>query len=237
MSLQVVQARDDLLSKLGIENAALAPALALQDCVVAINGALQMLQTAGQHYFTQETLTITLAAGTASYVLNRDVQAIVGQARLDDTIPLRALESRGELDQFDRIFLGQITYGAAAGTPIAYFPEFIRDGVSGDIVKSTIHVAPVPNAAGTLVMKVIHDAPAYVVNDLSDTEEIPVAQNYTESIFLPIARMLMTVSSQFSRPDLKEQLMEDGTRAMATIGLSGGFPNVDAPQPPRKTTG
>lgn len=237
MPLQVVQVRNDLLSKLGIEDATQASNLALQDCVIALNGALQILQTAGEQYFTQEDLTLTLGAGTSAYVISQSIQAIVGQARLNDETPLRALDSRGEYDQFDRIFLGDTNYGAATGTPIAYFPEFVRNGTTGDIVRATIYVAPTPNAVGTIVLKVINDAPSYVVADLADTDEVPVAQNYAETILLPIARMLITVSSQFSRPDLKAQLMDEGNRALQTLGLSGGFPNVDVKAPPRKTTG
>lgn len=235
MPLQIVQVRNDLLSKLGIEDATLASTLALQDCVVAINGAMQMLQTAGQQYFTQADLTLTLGAGTGAYVISQSIQSIVGQALLNGTIPLRGLDSRGEYDQFDRIFLGEPSYGAAQGTPIAYFPEFTKLGSTGDIVRVTIYIAPVPSVSGTMTIKAISDAVSYVVADLSLTTEIPVAQNYTESIFLPIARMLVTRSSQFSRPDILEQLTADGQRAMAALGLSGGFPNAMQPEPGRKT--
>ena len=44
MSLQIVQARNDLLSKLGIETAAEASALTLQDVVVALNGASAVVE-------------------------------------------------------------------------------------------------------------------------------------------------------------------------------------------------
>ncbi len=235
MSLQVVQVRNDLLSKLGIENAALATALQLQDVVVAINGALQMLQTAGQDYFTREEITLTLGAGTSIYTIPRSAQAVIGPVRWNDTKPLRALTSEGEYDQFARIFLGEAFYGLGTdGDPIAYFVKYLRSGTAGDICDISIRLAPAPAASGTLVAEIINDCPEYVVADLSDTDELPVAQNYTESIFLPIARMLITRSSQFSRPDLLEQLTADGQRAMQALGLAGGFPNVDQAEPPRR---
>jgi len=231
MSLTISQAYSDLLSKLGIESQAGVSTLVQTDCVIAINGALQVLQTAGEEYFTRETITLTLAAGTAAYVIPASVQSVIGPVRYNDEIPLKGLTSRGEYDQFDRIFLGETDYGAAAGTPIAYWPESIRSGSSGDIVRTTIYLAPAPSGAGTLVVEVVNDAPTYTISNLADSTVLPVAQNYTESIFLPIARMLVTRSSQFSRPDLLAQLTEDYQRAMATLGLAGGFPVAGQPVP------
>lgn len=239
MSLTVVQAANDLATKLGLASAAAAPASAQQDIVVALNGALQMLQTAGQDYFTREEVTITLSAGTSIYNVPANIQSVIGPVRWNDTKPLKALVSEGELDQFARIFLGETGYGGGTdGEPVAYFVKYLRGAGPGDICGITIRLAPAPSApAGTLVAEVIYDAPSYVVADLSSTTPIPVAQNYTETIVLPIARMLITRSSQFSRPELKDQLEADGNRAMAVLGVSGGFPNVDQPGLPRKVEG
>jgi hypothetical protein len=236
MPLQVVQARNDLLSKLGITDAALATALTLQDVVIALNGALQMLQTAGQDYFVREELTLTLAAGTATYNVPANLQSVLGPVRWNNVKPLRALTSEGEFDQFARIFLGDAAYGGGTnGDPIAYFVRYLRVAPGGDICGITIRLAPAPSApAGTLVAEVVYDAPSYVVADLSSTAFLPVAQGYAESILLPIARMLITRSAQFSRPELFDQLQADGMRAMAVLGVSGGWPNVDQPGPDRK---
>lgn len=234
MSLTISQVRDDLLSKLGIESVADANDLVKQDCVVAINGAMQMLQTAGERYFTQEGLTLTLAAGTSAYTIARSIQSVIGPVRLNNEVPLRGLTSRGEFDEFDRIFLGDTDYGAAAGTPIAYYPEFTRNGSTGDIVLVTIYFAPVPDGAYTAFVQVVNDAPSYDVDNLDDSTELPVAQDYTESIFLPIARYLVTRSSQFSRPDILDGITRDYQTAMQTLGLAGGFP--PAPEPRGRET-
>jgi hypothetical protein len=236
MALSIVQSRNDLLSKLGIEDPTLAPALALQDVVIALNGAMQTLQTAGQDYFTRERLTLVLSAGTAIYNIPTAVQSVLGPVRWNDLKPLRALESQGELDQFSRIFMGGSAYGGGAnGDPVAYWPRYLKTGGIADICGITITLAPPPaNPAGTLVVEVVNDAVSYVVADLSSTAILPVAQNYTESIFLPIARLLVTRSSQFSRPDLLPQIQEDATRAFERLGVSGGFPNVSQPGMPRK---
>jgi hypothetical protein len=237
--LQIVQARDDLLSKLGIENATLAQTLALQDVMVAINGAMQLLQTAGQDYFTREIITIPLSAGTSIYNISSTVQSVLGPVRWNNVKPLRGLTSEGELDQFDRIFNGGSGYGIGAdGDPVAYFVKYLRNGTVGDICGISFRLAPAPSSpAGILYAEVVNDAPSYTVADLTSTNVLPVAQNYTESIFLPIARLLITRSSQFSRPDLLTQLEQDGQRALQALGLSGGFPNVDVPAPERKTEG
>ncbi len=236
MSLQIVQVRNDLLSKLGIEDATLAPVLALQDVVIAMNWAMQQLQTAGQDYFTRERITLTLAAGTSTYNVPTSLQSVIGPVRWNDIKPLRALESQGELDQFDRIFMGGEDYGVGPdGDPVAYWPRYLKTGNIADICGITINLAPAPAApAGTLVVEVVNDAVSYVVADLASTQALPVAQNYTESIFLPLARLMITRSSQFSRPDILPQIQEDAGRAFERLGVSGGFPNVSQPGMPRK---
>lgn len=233
--LTIVQTRNDLLSKLGIEDASLAEPLVLQDVVIAINAAMQILQSAGEDYFTRQFLTIPLLAGTSFYVLS-GVQSVIGPVRWNDTKPLRALQSRGELDQFARIFLGEEDYGVPAGDPEAYWPENVRNSSSsGDINEIRIWPAPRPaTSPGNLVVEVVNDAVAYAVADLSSTTVLPVAQNYTESIFLPIARMYITRSSQFSRPDILDQLTADYDQAMATLGFKGGFPNAVQEKPTRE---
>ena len=235
MSLNIVQVRNDLLSKLSIEDASLANSLALQDCVIAINGTLQILQTAGQDFFTQELAAVAFGVGTAFVILPRTVQNVLGTLRWNDTTSLRALSSRGQLDQFDRTYLGLTAFGAALGTPMAYWVENTRDGSSGDINQIFLWLAPRPAQAGFVTYEYVNDSPNYTVADFTaGTAMLPVAQNYTESIFLPIARWWMTRSSQFSRPDLAVQLKEDYDRATATLATFGGFPNAQLPAPPRE---
>lgn len=227
MSLTIAQARDDLLSKLGIEDSSTATALMLQDVVIALNGAFQYLQTAGEDFFTRQALTLAIQAGTALYPLTQSVQQVIGPIRLNGSKPLRALESRGELDQYARIFGGSASYGSGVGEPSAYWIENIRVGTTGDITLSNLWLAPVPSAGGTVAMDVIYDAPVYTASDFTPgTLVLPVAQNYTESIFLPIARMLITRSSQFSRPDILDGLTEDFKTAIARLGMDGGFPDI-----------
>jgi hypothetical protein len=235
--LQVIQVRNDLLSKLGIDTPADADNLTLQDVVVAINGAMQMLQTAGQDYFTRQTQEVGIYAGTSIYPIPINTQSILGPLRLNDEKPLRALESQGQYDQYDRIFKGGTDYGPGDGEPEAYWPKYLRSGVQGDVCDIELYVAPRPESPATITIEFVNDAPSYVVADLDSTDYLPVAQNYTESIFLPIARWLVTRSRIFARPDLSDKLESDAKLAFQRLGLSGGFPNEEQPYPPRKTEG
>lgn len=237
MSITITQVRDDLLSKLGYEILADAPPLALQDVVVAVNGALQMLQTAGEDFFTRTHLGLGIAAGTAMYSLGQSVQAIIGPVSLADGTRLLALASSGEYDQFDRIYLGSSSYGAAAGTPMAYFVENVFAPGKADANQINLWLAPVPNAPQILDVEVILDATAYGVADLTNGSALPIAQRYVESVFLPIARMLVTRSSQFSRPTILPGITSDYQAAMATLAAKGGFPPAVQPEADRKTKG
>ena len=120
---------------------------------------------------------------------------------------------------------------------MAYWVDNSRSGNEGDINLVQIWVAPIPQSPpGSLTIDVVNDAPAYVVADLDNTTELPVAQDYTESIILPLARMLVPRSSQFSRPDLLPQLTVDYQVAMQRLAMAGGFPNVNQPEPKREVT-
>ena len=233
--LTINQCRDDLLSKLSITDSSTASALALQDVVIAMNAAMQVLQTAGEYYFTRQTLSVAFGAGTTFVALPQTLQTVIGPARWNNSIALRGLESRGEYDEFDRIFLGSTSYGVANGTPFAYFVEDLRVGNAGDIIQSNIYLCPKPAAPGTLWIDVIYDAPNYTPTDFSPgTAFLPVAQNYTESVYLPIARMFVTRSHLFSRPDIQAQLQTDFDAAMAHLIRVGGFPDPSHKDPLRK---
>ena len=238
MSLTIAQVYADLLSKLGIESTVGVSTLVQTDCVIAINGAMQTLQTAGQDFFTRQEITLTLGVGTAIYTIPAATQAVLGPVRWNNTKPLRALESEGEYDQFARTFRDDDVYGVGDnGDPMAYWVKYLRSGSTGDICAMTLKLAPAPaSPAGQLTVEVVNDAVSYTTSDLSSSTVLPVAQNYTESIFLPIARMLVTRSSQFSRPDILGQLESDYARAMDRLGLAGGFANANQPKPERVVT-
>lgn len=237
--LTIQAAANDLLSKLGIEGTdpTVAPALAQQDVIIALNTAGQMLQRAGEDYFTRQTISVGLTAGTAAYFLSQQIQAVIGPVRWLGTMPLAALLSRGELDRFDQIFNGAAGFGAATGTPIAYWVESLNDGATlGDIEQYTLWVVPPPSISGNVTLDVIDIFPNITSALLGSSQFLPVAHNYAETIFLPIARLFITRSSQFSRSDLLKSIQDDAAVAMEQLGSAGGFPDVVRPQIPERTT-
>lgn len=240
MSLTIAQAANDLLSKLGIEGTdpTVAPALAQQDVIIALNQAGQVLQRAGQDFFTRQYLDVTLISGQQEYALAQTVQAVLGPLRLANGVPLQALLSRGELDQFDRIFLGSASYGAAQGVPVAYWVEYMSNGdANGDIEQVNLYFCPIPTTnPGTVTAEVVLAWVNMAVADIGSTSSLPVARNYVESILLPLARWYVTRSSQFSRPELLPGLESDYQQAIASLGTAGGFPNAVQDAPAREVT-
>ena len=216
----------------------------LQDVVIALNAALQTLQTAGEDYFTRQVIQGTMTAGTTITSLSQNVQSVIGPVRVvsgpNSGMPLTALQSRGEVDQFSRIFANDTAWGAGAqGEPSAYWIENLRNGnASGDINQVNIMFCPPPAYARSFEFEAVLDCPSYQVSDLSSgTTYLPVAHNYAESIVLPLARLNITRSSQFARSDILEQITADAQTALAKLGLAGGFPTADTPEPPRSTKG
>lgn len=238
--LTIQAAANDLLSKLGIEGTdpTAAPVLAQQDVIIALNTAGQMLQRAGEDFFTRQKLSISINAGTAAYAITQQVQNVLGPVRLNDQVPLAALLSRGELDQFDRIFLGLSDYGAGPGTPIAYWIESLNNGQSAaDIEQYNLWLAPVPNAAAFVVLEVVDIFPTITGANIGSLSLLPVAHNYAESVFLPIARLFITRSSQFSRADILKGITDDATTALQQLGSAGGFPDIVPAIPERRVHG
>ena len=246
MALTVKAAAIDLLSKLGIyvTDPTTATAAQQQDVIIAINWAGQILQRAGQDFFTRQPMTIGLVNGQQEYTISTGttgftVQAVLGPLRLNNQVPLAALLSRGELDQFDRIFFGQADYGAAQGVPIAYWIEYLNNNEPfGNIEEINVWFAPTPATnPGIVVAECVFGWSNYAVANIGSTAELPVAMDYTESVFLPLARMAITRSSQFNRLDIKDSLEADGATALAQLATTGGFPNVEQPGPDRAVKG
>lgn len=246
MGLTVKAAAIDLLSKLGMETTdpTSVSALIQQDVIIAINWAGQQLQRAGQDFFTRQPTTIGLVNGVQEYTLSTGtsgfaVQAVLGPLRLNNKVPLAALASRGELDEFDRIFLGQADYGSSPGVPIAYWIEFLNNNQpAGNIEEINVWFCPIPSTnPGLVVAEVVFGWTNFTPTQIGSTAELPVAMDYTESVFLPLARLAITRSSQFSRMELKDSIEEDGQKALEQLATAGGFPNVEQDGPERAVKG
>lgn len=227
--LRKVDVRDDLLRKLGIESSGSASASMLADVLEAMNHAQQMLWMAGPGYFTRSKLGLTLVNGTSEYTLADTVQSVLGPLRLASGRTLRALESRAELDNFGLLYLGQTSATVAAGTPLAYFVETLFQA-GNDPAQIKVHVVPAPNsgAAGAATLDGVTECTRFAdAADIAGTDVLPVAQQYSESLFLPIARKALTRSTYFSATQLREQIEADYAEAMALLGRAGGYQPAD----------
>jgi len=79
-----------------------------QDVIIAINGAMQTLQERRRGLFHPAKALLTLGLERA-FIRSLEFR-LYSPGPAEHSIPLRALESRGEIDQFDRIFLGGTDY-------------------------------------------------------------------------------------------------------------------------------
>lgn len=223
--LRKVDVRDDLLRKLGIESAGSASAGMLADVLAAMNYAQQTLWMAGPDYFTRTQIDLVLQEDVAVYTLANSVQSVLGPLRLPSGRTLRALESRSEFDNFGLLYLGQTAAEVEAGMPLAYFVESLNQ-TGDDPVKIKIHVVPAPDSesAGSAQLDGVADCMLFATADLSATTVLPVAQQYVESLFLPLARKALTRSTYFSATDLQEKIDADFEEAVAMLRRAGGFP-------------
>lgn len=223
--LRKIDVRDDLLRKLGFESAAGASAGVLADVLAAMNYAQQTLWLAGPDYFSRTQIALTLVGDVAAYTLAETVQSVLGPVRIKSGRTLRAIESRAELDNFGLIYLGQASPVMASGTPLAYFVEELFQA-SAEQTRIKIYFAPAPTVAeaGAAVVEGVSDCTGFVTGDLASTDVLQVAQQYVESLFLPLARKALTRSTYFSASDLEKKIEADYQEALAMLRRAGGLP-------------
>lgn len=233
--LRKVDVRDDLLRKLGIETAGSASAGMLADVLAAMNYAQQTMWMAGPDYFTRSRIDVVLVDGTDVYTLGTSVQSVLGPMRLPSGRTLRALESRSEFDNFGMMYLGQTSPTVEDGTPLAFFVESLNQA-GDDPVKINIHVVPAPDSdsAGTATIDGVLECTQLVTADLAGTTVLPVAQQYVESLFLPLARKAITRSSYFAATEMQAKIDADFEEAVAMLRRAGGFPPAAGRKEPRE---
>lgn len=213
--------RDDLLRKLGY-TVGTAPASALEDVATSLNWAFQTMWQAGESWFLRETLSLTLLAGTGVYALPDSVRSVLGPVRGRTGVPLRRLESRGEVTDYGLLYLGQFTRTLTNGAPQSYFIEHGRKS-GNDSHAVRCFIVPAPDAQAVLdhsplEVEGVSECPAYTAADLSASTVVPVADQFTESILLPLARLAVTRSELFSRPETLARIQSDAAQAMRALG-------------------
>lgn len=226
--MNISQVANDIAQVWGMPDYANAPQLAKERILIDVNAAIQQLQDAGEDFYGREDLEVTLATGTETYTLPKTVQTVLEDGvRLADGTPLRQLTSRGQLLTFGQIFLNQLTNVVVNSAPTHYYVESLRDtsDITGDDVKTRIHLRPAPDAlhAGTaqLIVGVINEPAMVTSAQLSaGTSNLPIPHKYVESIFLPLARYNASGSFLFYDKEKKPQIDSDYERALQLLGKS-----------------
>jgi hypothetical protein len=214
----------DALQVFGLKDVASAPQAALDRALIDINATLQQLEDAGEDFFTREELQVTLSTDTETYTLPKNIQTVLEPAKLDDGTLLRELTSRGQLNQFGQVFLGQTSNVVTSAKPSAYFVESLRDAAdtTGDNVAIVVHVLPKPSiavaTANKLVLNVIKEPAQFVAADLTTgTAILELPHKYVESIFLPMMRHNLTRSYLFWDKDKLEGIEADYREALRLL--------------------
>jgi len=217
----------DALAVVGLYNPAGAPALMRDRALADINGALQLMQLAGEDFYSREELSITIPANTASVALPSAVQRVLEPVRMNNR-PIIRLETRSQFQDFGALYFGTLTTLDPA-PPVAYFIEGTRTAGS-DPVALRFYVAPTPDASVALTVPVVQEPPSYVVADLANAAIVPpVPHKYHESILRPLVRFGMATSSFYSESDAGRlpDLRADYQRALSLLGMAA--PAVPAP--------
>lgn len=210
-ALGVCEVAREILLLWGIEYPCKAPAWAIEAAVIDLNTALQMVwnRARDRSYWTRETITVTLAAGVSSQLLDDDVQNVIGPARFDATKkPLMVVGSRSEIDQFTDAFLD----GDSSGGPLGYHVDRgVQD--ANDPARCTFMVAPAPGSQTSFLLDVVREAPRFSINDVTTCPRIPIPHKYVESLLLPVCRFLalqrhIAVASGEARKQIEEAFRE-----------------------------
>jgi hypothetical protein len=226
MSLTIRDLYNDGMALLGIYNPDYAPQTARNHVLNDITSALQIMQLAGEDFYSREELPIGLQAGVSVYSLPERVQQVLEPARLAGGRSLMGLRTRSELDNFGPVFLG--SYGSTpSGEPLAYFIETLRDDSGPDATQIKMHVTPPPATPVELMLNVINDPPVYTADDLcGESPTPPVPHKYHESVLQPIVRMNVTTCDLYARNRSGFPMIEQSyLKALTLLGLSDPRPN------------
>lgn len=221
--MSICDVLDELLSMWGIFSRCSAPEVAIDRALNDINASLQTVWNHAdeRNYWSNETLTITLADGASSQDLPDNIQNVVGPCRrADNRRPLALIGTIGELETFSDIYLD----GETAGEPVAYHIERMNQ-VGNDPAKCVFHVTPaVEGDSVGFLLEVVKQAPRFLTNDLRACPIIPIPHRYVESLLLPIARYQASSFYLFRKADQKETIDREYQQARIALGLADPLP-------------
>jgi hypothetical protein len=217
MSLTLDQIRSDLYGKVEIRDTSEASSLYQDDVLRSINWALQVMWLSPHDHFKEEqSYSIALLEGIGSYVLDQDVQRVLGNARLSDGTTLAPVLTRSDFDNYGIFYLGLSDNDIPNGKPVSYYVNRYRN-TGDDLTTASIDIVPKPDGAYTMFVDVERECPRY--SSFGSTV-VPVPHKYCETIFLPLARYAMTRSEAFRNNELYSRLEADYQQALAFLGIS-----------------
>lgn len=222
--MRLIDARDDVLRKVWVENPAKAPGYVLSDVCNAFNQALQLVYLSAPDHFRRSSIEIQTEAGKPGYELPANVQAVLGPVRLPGRY-LRHVDGRADFDRYHSLFLGEDD-PPAPGPPLAYF---VRQTAAArtNSQRATLLLTPPPNAVYTLTLDVALSPPAYSVADLASSGQLSVPHGYAESLFLPVARYYAMRSHFFGDEEHRKSLESDYEQALALYGIADARPKPE----------
>lgn len=215
---------DEALSLWGISRRCSAPESAINRAINDINGSLQVVwnNAEGRNYFSNDTLTITLADGESSQDLGDDIQNVTGPCRrADNKRPLVPIGTIGELETFADL------YGDETSTaePLGYHIERIGQTGTSDAAKCVFHVTPaVSGDSMDFLLEVVKEAPRYSKYDIENSPTVPLPHAYGESLLLPVIRYKASCYHLFRQQDQKETIDREYQQAALSLGLADPLP-------------
>lgn len=219
----VVDVVTEILLLWGIDKPSSAPSFAIVRALNDINSSLQSVwnQASDRNYWSNQTLTVAIEAGSGSSALPDNVQNVNGPCRRADNLrPLTGVGTVGELETFMAIYLD----GVDPGEPVAYHVK--RTMQNGpDPSKCVLHVTPpVVGESINFLLDAVMEAPHFTVADLSENPVIPIPHRYVESLLMPIARYHASSFLLFSSKDNKETIDREYLEAKAMLGMADPLP-------------
>jgi hypothetical protein len=218
----------DALAVVGLYDPAKAPAFMRDRALADINGALQLMQLAGEDFYSREDIPVAIPEGIISVALPEAVQRVLEPIRTSTGRSLIRLETRSQLQDFGALYYGT-TSALEPGPPVAYFVEGTRSA-GADNVTLRLYLVPTPEATLTLTVPVTQSPPAYETADLTNPAITPpVPHKYHETILRPLVRYSMATSSFYSESDAGRlpDLRADYQRALSLLGMAA--PAMPAP--------
>ena len=218
------------LSLWGFLCAKTAPDFAKARALTDLNTALQLVwsNADGNDYWTNETLTITLADTEDSYDLPDSIQNVKGPCRRNDTKqPLAAIGSISEFESFVDLYLD----GDAASGPVAYHIETMAQ-VGEDPAKTVFRITPaVSGTSVAFLLDVVKEAPRYTTSDLVSCPAVPIPHRYAETLLIPIIRYHASSYYLFEAldPKQKETIDREYQQARQQLGLGDPNPVKESP--------